>query len=339
MHVLLLCVVSVVIARSAQHQPPETKTFQVRLQHAAITRVPSPVSKPDVVRKPVAETFPLPEQQIQPLPVLEQHPKKHQTVNELPATKIAPLTARKKQARQETPVRQMPSRPQEMLTVANAFPTPVPPPTRIPTPVPTPKPVPVPSPTPIPTATPQPVETVLPTATATATRTPSPFPTLKASPTRVAADSPHSRPNPETPLPKVETTAESSPSTQERAIEQEQSSTSAELPHDDQLPPERQQALLKAYLEEIAMQLHKTKSYPRNARRKGWEGTVVIKLHLLPAGELEQAELAQSSGYQTLDDAALKAVQKAQPFPEFPEGVSAPSLTVNLPIQFILSAD
>lgn len=334
-HVLLLCVVSVVIARSAQHQPLETKTFQVRLQRNVITRLPSTAREPDVVRKPVAETLPLPKQQIQPLPVLERYPKR-QAASELPTAKITMLTARKKQVQQEAAVRQMPSQPQDMLTVAKAFPTLVPTPTHIPTPIPTPRPAPVPSPTPIPTATPQPVETVLPTSIPTATRTPSPLPTLKVSPAAVVADSTLSTPNPVTPLPNVETTTRSSSSAQESAIEEEQSSTSAELPHKDQLPQEQQQALLTAYLKEIATQIHKTKSYPRNARHKGWEGTVVIKLHLLPTGELEHVELAQTSGYEALDDAALNAVQNAQPFPEFPEGVSAPSLIVNIPIQFTL---
>jgi protein TonB len=79
------------------------------------------------------------------------------------------------------------------------------------------------------------------------------------------------------------------------------------------------------------------KQYPRNAREEGWEGSVVIKLQILPTGKVERMELAEKSQYEILNEAALQAINKAQPFPKFYRGLTLQSITVNVPIQFTLN--
>lgn len=48
--------------------------------------------------------------------------------------------------------------------------------------------------------------------------------------------------------------------------------------------------------------------YPPAAQRRGLEGKVLLKVHVLASGQPDSVAVAQSSGHQILDDAALKAV-------------------------------
>jgi len=50
--------------------------------------------------------------------------------------------------------------------------------------------------------------------------------------------------------------------------------------------------------------------YPPRARRLGLEGEVLIRTRVLSNGEPDELVLAQSSGYELLDQAAMKAVRK-----------------------------
>ncbi len=48
--------------------------------------------------------------------------------------------------------------------------------------------------------------------------------------------------------------------------------------------------------------------YPAAAQKRGLEGQVVLKVHVLASGQPDNVTVAKSSGHQILDDAALKAV-------------------------------
>ena len=54
------------------------------------------------------------------------------------------------------------------------------------------------------------------------------------------------------------------------------------------------------------------------------------------SGELLSVSATQESNYKLLNQAALKAVKKAAPFPALPEGIKAVSFELNLPITFRL---
>jgi protein TonB len=49
-------------------------------------------------------------------------------------------------------------------------------------------------------------------------------------------------------------------------------------------------------------------AYPSVAQQRGWQGTVLLRVHVLANGRPEHVELASSSGHESLDDAALQAV-------------------------------
>jgi periplasmic protein TonB len=50
--------------------------------------------------------------------------------------------------------------------------------------------------------------------------------------------------------------------------------------------------------------------YPLAAQKRGLEGKVTLKVHVLASGQPESVAVATSSGHQILDDAAIKAVQQ-----------------------------
>ncbi len=63
-------------------------------------------------------------------------------------------------------------------------------------------------------------------------------------------------------------------------------------------------------------------NFPLLARRRGWEGTVVVRFQVDTAGEVANVEVAKSSGRQVFDDEAIRAV-KRRPFrPATRDGVA-----------------
>lgn len=50
--------------------------------------------------------------------------------------------------------------------------------------------------------------------------------------------------------------------------------------------------------------------YPERARRSGWEGTVILKIQIMENGRTGSIDIASSSGYEALDEAAVSAVEK-----------------------------
>lgn len=63
------------------------------------------------------------------------------------------------------------------------------------------------------------------------------------------------------------------------------------------------------------------RSYPLEARNKGWEGTVKLEASLNKKGRIESIKLLQSSGYKILDDTAIRMVKKWRYKPVVKDGV------------------
>lgn len=76
--------------------------------------------------------------------------------------------------------------------------------------------------------------------------------------------------------------------------------------------------------------------YPLLARRRGWEGLVLIRVELDQSGQVTQAEAILSSGHKALDSAALSAVEKARFAPATRDGRRIPSSVV-VPVRFALT--
>lgn len=77
--------------------------------------------------------------------------------------------------------------------------------------------------------------------------------------------------------------------------------------------------------------------YPTLARRKGYEGTILLRVFVLETGGVGKVELEKSSGYEILDESALKAVKKWVFIPGKNDGKPVPSW-VTVPIKFQLKS-
>ena len=76
------------------------------------------------------------------------------------------------------------------------------------------------------------------------------------------------------------------------------------------------------------------RSYPRQARRRRQEGTVVVGFRVLADGTIGELEVRSSSGVGALDEAALAAVRRVGRFEAFPASIDRAALVFSLPITF-----
>jgi len=60
-------------------------------------------------------------------------------------------------------------------------------------------------------------------------------------------------------------------------------------------------------------------NYPDEARRQQLHGQLVLTVGLNRAGQIKSIDVIQSSGHKVLDDAAIRIVHLAEPFPALPE--------------------
>lgn len=75
--------------------------------------------------------------------------------------------------------------------------------------------------------------------------------------------------------------------------------------------------------------------YPQIARKRGWEGTVVLRLTVNREGTVERVNTHKSSGFPDLDESAAQAV-KTWRFSPAKDGEFPISATVDLPVRFDL---
>ncbi len=329
LHILLLGIVSIIISQSPVDISWSEKRFRVDVQKRAAAKPLSPSKQPDTSPIKQRKRQPLRSQEILAPPPTLQKVQQETFVNIPPPVPGSPRILKKLSPNDQS-TKNMTSPIRESVAAARAFPTliptiaPTPIPTTIPTPIPTAAPTPIPTavPTPIPTAVPTPIPTVAPT----------PVPTQPAAiPTKIQEPPQQTQTvrKPRIPRPTATTPPLSTPVPAAGSITSPESKSSP-------LPSQEEKTFLKQYLQEVAAKINAVKHYPRRARKKGWEGTVVIALHILPTGRVEKVVLATGSRYDTLNKAALQAIEKAQPFPKFSQGVSLKSISVKVPIQFTL---
>ncbi len=77
-------------------------------------------------------------------------------------------------------------------------------------------------------------------------------------------------------------------------------------------------------------------SYPHRARLRGWEGTVVITLRILPDGAVTDARISNSSGIRVLDDAALRSI-RAVHIPEAIAWIDGRTMDIIIPVEYRLT--
>ncbi len=64
-------------------------------------------------------------------------------------------------------------------------------------------------------------------------------------------------------------------------------------------------------------------NYPEDARRQNLEGSLVLSVDVMPDGSIEHIRLLRSSGFDLLDEAAIRIVRLSAPFAELPPDIRA----------------
>lgn len=90
-------------------------------------------------------------------------------------------------------------------------------------------------------------------------------------------------------------------------------------------------------LGEIHHQLSQYMHYPTRARRRGWEGSVLIGFNVDRQGFLQNIHLSRTSGYSLLDNAALSAVKKVNHLPVSKWGHYFHPIALQLPVVYRLT--
>lgn len=76
--------------------------------------------------------------------------------------------------------------------------------------------------------------------------------------------------------------------------------------------------------------------YPEAAILAGWEGEVLLRLHVASSGAVDRVDVVRSSGHPILDGAAVNAVSRWRGQPAYLGGIPQASVEV-LPVRFRLS--
>ncbi len=96
----------------------------------------------------------------------------------------------------------------------------------------------------------------------------------------------------------------------------------------------------QVYLSELNTQIarHAKNSYPKRAKRRRWEGEVLIQFTLFPNGAIKHLSIIQSSGRSMLDEAAihiLKTNMNSQ-FKPFPDDIVRNKWVIKVPVNYHL---
>ncbi|HDK44316.1 MAG TPA: energy transducer TonB [Desulfobacteraceae bacterium] len=86
---------------------------------------------------------------------------------------------------------------------------------------------------------------------------------------------------------------------------------------------------------EPAYDLNPAPEYPRLARRRGWQGTVLLAVEVKEDGTVGAVSVRTGSSYPLLDEAALEAVEKWRFIPGTKDGLSV-AMEVLVPVHFVL---
>ena len=91
------------------------------------------------------------------------------------------------------------------------------------------------------------------------------------------------------------------------------------------------------YVASLAAKLNRYKHYPMAARRARQEGTATLSLVVQRDGAVKDFSISESSGWEALDAAVLRMLERAQPLPPFPASLDEEELRVKIPVSFSLN--
>lgn len=74
----------------------------------------------------------------------------------------------------------------------------------------------------------------------------------------------------------------------------------------------------------ISAAIERAKTYPEIAIRRSFEGTVYVSFFIGAEGEPREIKVIKGSGYKILDEATMKVIKKAAPYPNINDRVEVP---------------
>ncbi len=170
---------------------------------------------------------------------------------------------------------------------------------------------------------------------------PKPVTPKQIEPKKIKSDS--VRPKNPTPKPVVSQKTESKPRTEtpEHSVE---TTTEKIPPPRPSLPPVSASDIVMAeqtYLSELNAMIaqYAQNTYPKRAKRRRWEGEVLIQFTLLPNGKINALTIIQSSGRTLLDNAALSIfqVKMNNRFKPFPNEIKRTQWHIKVPVNYNLT--
>ncbi|MFK4753811.1 TonB family protein [Oceanobacter antarcticus] len=99
---------------------------------------------------------------------------------------------------------------------------------------------------------------------------------------------------------------------------------------------ERQQSEAR-YYRDLLTSANAKVLYPKQALRRGLEGTARVALKLNRDGSLITAVISETSGHTVLDSAAVRAAERAAPYRELPGILLGPDFEFDIPFRFVMN--
>jgi periplasmic protein TonB len=90
------------------------------------------------------------------------------------------------------------------------------------------------------------------------------------------------------------------------------------------------------YTNSIQLKIAQAKTYPPLARERKQQGKAFLSFKLDKDGKILELSVENSSGHKILDQAAIKAIKEAAPFPTIPASLNKKYASLKIPISFIL---
>ena len=93
--------------------------------------------------------------------------------------------------------------------------------------------------------------------------------------------------------------------------------------------------MIAAYGSGFKAAVDKNRRYPRIAQDRGWQGTAMVLVKVMPGGRLGEVSIAKSSGVELLDETARDMVKTAQ-LPAMPDVLRNHGFEMRVPVEFRL---
>jgi protein TonB len=90
------------------------------------------------------------------------------------------------------------------------------------------------------------------------------------------------------------------------------------------------------YFQELSRWLEKHKRYPRRSKLRNEQGVVLLRLVVTQSGDVSAFKIVEGSGYQRLDKEVADMIDRAKPLPAIPDALQQTSISVLLPVGFLL---